>query len=70
MWRPHSIAFFYIGLHRSLEAWRRYVLDCVAVKLHNMKAILSTGEPVLAIALGTASSFSRAAPTPEECYVR
>ena len=40
------------------EARRRYVLDCVAVKLHDMKAIPSTGERIRAIGLGTASSFS------------
>ncbi len=42
----------------------------VAVNLHNMKAIPSTGERFAAIGLGTASSFSRAARTPEECYAR
>ena len=52
------------------EAQPRYVLDCVAVKLHNMKAIPSTGERIPAIGLGTASSLSRAARTPEECYGR
>ena len=52
------------------EAQPRYVLDYVAVKLHNMKAIPSTGERIPAIGLGTASSFSRAARTPEECYAR
>ncbi len=35
---PALKSFLYIGLHRSLEARRRYVLDCVAVILHNMKA--------------------------------
>jgi len=35
-----------------------------------MKAIPSTGERIPAIGLGTASSFSRAARTPEECYGR
>ena len=45
------------------EARPRYVLDCIAVKLHNMKAIPAIG-------LGTASRFSRAARTPEECYAR
>ncbi len=50
------------------EAQPRYVLDCVAVKLHNMKAIPSTGDRIPAIGLGTASGFSRAARTPEECY--
>ena len=39
----------------------------VAVNLHNMKAIPSTGERVAAIGLGAASSLSRA---PEECYAR
>ncbi len=67
---PALNSFPYIGLHRSLEAQPRYVLDCVAVKLHNMKAIPSTGERIPAIGLGTAGSFSRAARTPEECYVR
>ena len=41
-----------------------------AVNLHNMKAIPSTGERIPAIGLGTASSFSRAARTPDECYAR
>ena len=35
-----------------------------------MKAIPSTGERIPTIGLGTASSFSRAARTPEECYAR
>ena len=52
------------------EAQPRYVLGCVAVKLHNKKAIPSTGERIPEIALGTASSFSRAARTPEEWYLR
>ena len=49
------------------EARPRYVLDCVAVKLCNMKGIPSTGERIPAIGLGTAGSFSRAARTLEEC---
>ncbi len=48
----------------------RCVLDCVVVNLHKMKAIPSTGERIPAIGLGTASGFSRAARTPEECYAR
>jgi len=36
----------------------------------HMKAIPSTGERIPAIGLGTASSFSRAARTPDECYAR
>jgi len=35
-----------------------------------MKAIPSTGERIPAIGLETAGSFSRAARTPEERYVR
>ena len=50
------------------EARPRYVLDWVAVKLHNMKAIPSTGERIPVSGLGTASSFSRAASTTEKCY--
>ena len=53
---------------RASEARPRYVLDSVAVKLHNMKAIPSTGERIPVIGLGTASSLSRAARTPEKCY--
>ena len=45
------------------EARPRCVLDCVAVKLHDMKAIPAIG-------LGTASSFSPSARTPEEGYAR
>ena len=52
------------------EARRRYVLDWGAVRLHNMKAIPSTGEPIPAIGLGTAGSLSRAARTRVECYTR
>ena len=55
------------------ELWEttpRYVLDCVAVKLHNMEAIPSTGLGIPALGRGTAGSFSRAARPPEECYVR
>ena len=52
------------------EARPRYVLDCVAVKLCNMKAIPSTGERIPAIGLGMASSFSCAGRTPEEHYGR
>jgi hypothetical protein len=33
-----------------------------------MKAIPSSGERIPAIGLGTASSFSCSARTPEECY--
>jgi len=36
----------------------------------HMKAIPSIGERISAIGLGTASSFSCAARTPEECYAR
>ena len=36
----------------------------------HMKAMLSTGERIPPIGLGTASSFSRAARPPEECYAR
>ena len=49
------------------EARRRYVLYCVAVKLHNMKAIPSTGERIPAIGLRTASSGGH---IPDECYAR
>ena len=35
------------------EARPRYVLDCVAVKLHDMKAIPSTGERIPVSGLGT-----------------
>ncbi len=35
-----------------------------------MKAIPSTGERIPVIGLRTASSFFRAARTPEECYAR
>ncbi len=63
-----------LSLYRSppelLETPPRYVLDCVAVNLHNMKAIPSTGERIPVMGLGTASSFSRAARTPAECYAR
>ena len=52
------------------EARPRYVLGWVAVKLHNMKAILSAGERIPGIGLGTASSLSRAARTLEERYAR
>ena len=52
------------------EARPRYVLDWVAVKLHNMKAIPSSGDRIPAVGLGTASSFYRAGRTPEECYAR
>ena len=52
------------------EARPRYVLGCVAVKLHNMKAIPSTGERIPAIGRGTAGSFSGAARPPEERYAR
>ena len=48
------------------EARPRYVLDCVAVKLHNMNGIPFTGERIPASSLGTASSLSRAACRPEE----
>ena len=61
----------FLNLQASTGAWEArptYVLDCVAVKLHNMNAIPSTGERIPEIALGTASSFSRAARTREECY--
>ncbi len=37
----------------------------VAVKLHNMKAIPSTGERIAASSLGTGSSFSRRGPHAE-----
>ena len=52
------------------EARPRYVLDWVAVKLHNMKVIPSTGECIPAIGLGTACRLSRAPRTPEEWYAR
>ena len=65
---PVLKCFLYIGLHWSLEARPRYVLDSAAVKLHDMKTIPCTGERIPAIGLGTASSFYRAAGTPEECY--
>ena len=52
------------------EARPRYVLDCVGVKLHNMKVRPPTGERSPAIGLGTASSFFRVARTPDECYGR
>ncbi len=67
---PVLKCFLYIGLHWSLEARPRYVLDCATVKLHDMKAIPSIGERIPAIGLGTAGSFSRAARPPEECYAR
>ncbi len=43
-----------------------------AFRVHprHMKAIPSTAERIPAIGLGVASSFSRAARTPEECYAR
>ena len=50
------------------EARPRYLLGRVAVKLHDKKAIPSTGERIPVIGLGTASSFSRAASTTEKCY--
>ena len=52
------------------EARPRYVLDCAAVKLHDMKGIPSTGDRIPAVGLGTASSFYRAGRTPEKCYAR
>ena len=52
------------------EARPRCVLDCVAVKLHDMKAIPSTGERIPAIGRGTAGSFCGAARPPEERFVR
>ena len=52
----------------ALEARPRYVLDYVAVKLHDMKAIPFTGERSPVSGLGTASSLSCAARPPEKCY--
>ncbi len=66
-------ALNFLNFQASTGAWEArptYVLDCVAVKLHNMKAIPSTGERIPAIGLGTVSSFYRAARTPAECYAR
>ena len=42
----------------------------LSVHPRHMKVILSTGERIPAIGLGTASSFSTAARPPEECYAR